>query len=133
MPNHTTHETLNIIILIPLLFLGFPNTNYYSLLLFSVGYVLCTFFVTPDLDTNSRPYHRWKVFRTLWWPYNKLFKHRGISHHCVWGPVSLIVYCAIIFAPIGYVFIPTACALCAIITGMVIAIEMHILADRIIK
>lgn len=116
-----------------MLVVGLDALPILALLLFTLGYCFATFLVTPDLDTNSRPYNRWKVFRFLWWPYNKLFKHRGLSHHCVWGPVTLIGYCSLLLAPIGLVPILSTRALCTFLVGMVIAIEMHILADRIIK
>lgn len=133
MPDYKTHELINMSALPIILVVGLDAIPILALLLFTIGYCFATFLVTPDLDTNSRPYNRWKVFRILWWPYNKLFKHRGLSHHCVWGPVSLIGYCSLLFAPVGFAFSLPARALCIIVIGMVIAIEMHILADRIIR
>ncbi|MHA1287283.1 MAG: DUF2227 family putative metal-binding protein [Candidatus Thorarchaeota archaeon] len=133
MPDYKTHELINISALPLMLIVGLDTLPILALLLFSLGYCFATFLVTPDLDIKSRPYNRWKVFCILWWPYKKLFKHRGLSHHCVWGPVSLITYCSLLLAPIGYMFSLPTRALCVVILGMVIAIEMHILADRIIR
>lgn len=133
MPDYKTHELINMSALPIMLVVGLDALPILVLLLFTIGYCFATFLVTPDLDTNSRPYNRWKVFRILWWPYNKLFKHRGLSHHCVWGPVSLIGYCSLLFAPVGLVCALPTRALCTIVIGMVVAIEMHILADRIFR
>ena len=129
MPDYKTHESINILFLALIFIVGFNTLPIFFLLLFTLGYCFGTFLVTPDLDTLSRPYTRWSVFRILWWPYRKQFKHRGMSHHCVWGPVSLIAYCSLLLAPIGLVFTLPTRALCIIAIGMVIAIEMHILAD----
>lgn len=133
MPDYKTHELINMSALPVILVVGLYTLPILALLLFTLGYCFATFLVTPDLDTNSRPYNRWKVFRILWWPYNKLFKHRGLSHHCVWGPASLITYCSLLLAPIGLIPHLSTRALCIVVIGMVIAIEMHILADRIIR
>lgn len=35
----------------------------------------------PDLDINSRPYQRWGVLRWLWWPYQRLIRHRSVLSH----------------------------------------------------
>ncbi|MFZ9567086.1 MAG: metal-binding protein [Vulcanococcus sp.] len=37
--------------------------------------------LSPDLDTNSRPYQRWGPLRWLWWPYRKALRHRSIVSH----------------------------------------------------
>lgn len=131
MPGHTEHELVNCGVLIPLLMgLTYVATTI-DITIFALGFILCTFYVTPDLDINSKPYGRWKWLRILWWPYKTMFKHRGKSHHFIWGPVSLIGYLVIIIipilvcvnCPINYLFPP--------ISGMVLAIELHIITDRL--
>ncbi len=37
--------------------------------------------LSPDLDINSRPYQRWGVLRWLWWPYQRLIRHRSVLSH----------------------------------------------------
>jgi uncharacterized metal-binding protein len=50
-------------------------------------------FLTPDLDlVASRPTRRWGRLSFLWWPYAKIFRHRGVSHHLIWGPLTRIAY-----------------------------------------
>jgi uncharacterized metal-binding protein len=64
-----------------------------SLLAFLGGYAFSMVFLTPDLDlVRSRPTRRWGRLSILWWPYAKLFRHRGVSHHMVWGPLTRIAY-----------------------------------------
>jgi uncharacterized metal-binding protein len=47
----------------------------------------------PDLDTHSKQYTRWGVFRYLWYPYQVFFKHRSRwSHGLVFGTFLRIVY-----------------------------------------
>jgi len=64
-----------------------------SLLAFLGGFAFSMVFLTPDLDlVRSRPTRRWGRLSILWWPYAKIFRHRGVSHHIVWGPVTRIAY-----------------------------------------
>lgn len=37
--------------------------------------------LSPDLDINSRPYQRWGALRWLWWPYQRLIRHRSVLSH----------------------------------------------------
>jgi uncharacterized metal-binding protein len=59
-----------------------------------VGAVLFSgLMLSPDLDLNSAPYHRWGLFRHLWWPYQKILRHRSpLSHSYLVGPTLRIAY-----------------------------------------
>lgn len=47
----------------------------------------------PDLDTQSKPYARWGIFRAIWFPYRSVFKHRSRwSHGLVFGTLFRVVY-----------------------------------------
>jgi len=49
--------------------------------------------LSPDLDTNSRPYQRWGPLRWLWWPYRKALRHRSVlSHSPVLGTLVRVGY-----------------------------------------
>lgn len=39
---------------------------------------------------------RWGRLAFLWWPYAKLFRHRGISHHVLWGPLTRLLYLTVV-------------------------------------
>jgi uncharacterized metal-binding protein len=50
-----------------------------------------------DLDTNSRPYNRWFIFKMIWIPYQLLFKHRSIfTHGLIIGTLIRVIYVGII-------------------------------------
>lgn len=49
----------------------------------------------PDLDTKSRQYKRWGIFRFIWIPYQKLGGHRSFlnqSHDSLFGPLIRFCY-----------------------------------------
>lgn len=70
-----------------------------SLLAFLGGFAFSMVFLTPDLDlVRSRPTRRWGRLSILWWPYAKIFRHRGVSHHIVWGPLTRIAYLTVLAA-----------------------------------
>jgi uncharacterized metal-binding protein len=64
-----------------------------SLVAFSSGFAFSMLFLSPDLDlARSGPMRRWGRLAFLWWPYAKLFRHRGVSHHVLWGSLTRLVY-----------------------------------------
>lgn len=146
MPSGKTHEHINITVLVVLLavfyyLLTWQKTpmvtrylNTYTILTFSVSYLFATFFLSPDLDTKSRSYKRWKMLRILWWPYRIIFKHRGFSHNLILGPLTillnlaLIVFAIILLTGIEPESIPLRLAI-AIIAGIVLSIDVHIISD----
>ena len=58
------------------LLLGWP-TGLTAGLAFLVGGL----WLSPDLDTRSRPSKRWGWLAVLWWPYRRLVRHRGWMSH----------------------------------------------------
>jgi len=49
--------------------------------------------LSPVLDLDSSVYRRWGVFRWLWWPYQRLVRHRSwISHSFLFGPLLRTLY-----------------------------------------
>jgi len=72
---------------------------------FASSYVLSTFLLSPDLDLHhSSPTQNWGFLKMIWWPYSKLFKHRGLSHAPLLGTGSRLLYlctlaclCALIY------------------------------------
>ncbi len=62
----------------------------------ALGYLAGSLFLSPDLDLyHSRPTRRWRLLRALWWPYARLLRHRGLSHHPLLGPLSRLLYLAL--------------------------------------
>jgi len=71
-----------------------PVFTEFQLSLFLLFYFIGTVYLTPDMDTKSEAQKRCGLFC---FPYRKLFKHRGISHHWFWGIITRIVYVLVIF------------------------------------
>ena len=76
-----------------LLLLQRGRIGQHEILAFAVAYVLSMILLSPDLDlTRSDAYQRWGWLRWLWLPYAVLFKHRQLSHHVLFGPLTRIAY-----------------------------------------
>ncbi|MBT4502642.1 MAG: DUF2227 family putative metal-binding protein [Gemmatimonadetes bacterium] len=124
------------------------------ILCFTGAYIFSSLLLSPDLDLGrSDPQSRWGVFRILWKPYAKLFHHRGVSHNPLLGPLSRILYLGIIvsvtWSALHYAFSIEIVDikglvkwwkkvfddpwLWAVIVGLLLPNEIHILADRFFK
>lgn len=63
---------------------------------FSVAFFAGTLLLSPDLDladgggVDSK--RRWGVLGVLWVPYGWLFRHRGLSHTWLLGPLTRLLY-----------------------------------------
>jgi uncharacterized metal-binding protein len=94
-----THELINLLALPGFLYF-LPKEFYLS---FSVGYVLGTFLLSPDLDLkHSKPSKRWKALKILWRPYQKKSKHRGISHIPLLGTLTRLLYIFLLITALYY-------------------------------
>ncbi|MFC4454337.1 metal-binding protein [Deinococcus sonorensis] len=65
---------------------------------FTLAYAAGTFLLSPDLDlaegkVDSK--RHWGVLGFLWVPYGLLFSHRGFSHTWLLGPLTRLVYLAL--------------------------------------
>ena len=59
----------------------------------ALAFLIGGLWLSPDLDTNSRPYQRWGPLRWLWWPYRKALRHRSLlSHTPVVGTLVRVGY-----------------------------------------
>ncbi len=73
--------------------------------LFSLSYLVGSFLVTPDLDlaeNNVRAKRHWGLLGLLWVPYGTMFNHRGMSHTWVIGPLTRLVYMAVVGLGLAY-------------------------------
>jgi uncharacterized metal-binding protein len=67
--------------------------------LFSISYLVGSFLITPDLDLaeqNVRAKSHWGLLGWLWVPYGLIFDHRGLSHSWFVGPLTRLVYMALV-------------------------------------
>lgn len=150
MPDGQNHDIINIAVLIVVLGASFylllwnekivysRYLDLHTILIFSLSYLFATFFLSPDLDIDSKPYKRWGILRFLWWPYKVIFKHRGFSHNPIIGPFSIVMNLGVIVIPmlllagvqlqnipVNYVAVT--------ILGMVVSMEVHIISDCLIS
>jgi uncharacterized metal-binding protein len=73
---------------------------------FSASYLVGTFLVTPDLDLAEqgvRAKNNWGLLGMLWIPYGAMFSHRGLSHSWLLGPLTRILYIAVVALTLAYV------------------------------
>ena len=87
MPGHKTHDTIGVASVIPTsiatIYLGYGIPTVVAL---GLGVTLATYFLSPDLDLNSRIYRRWGLLRWIWIPYQRVIHHRSWLSHS--GPIS---------------------------------------------
>jgi uncharacterized metal-binding protein len=94
MPSGATHDRL---ILWNLPWVGGVTwllTSDLGLVLAGSGaYLFSGLLFGPDLDTRSRHYFRWGLFRWLWLPYQRLLSHRSVfSHGPLLGTCGRLLY-----------------------------------------
>ncbi len=64
---------------------------------FVAAYLFSMLLLSPDLDlAKSDSYRRWGPLRWLWAPYAAAFRHRRISHHPLFGPITRIAYVGVL-------------------------------------
>ena len=94
MPSGKTHDAITFLFVAPVFAATWKLTSSFPLaLLVTVCFAFGGLMFGPDLDTHSKQYTRWSVFRYLWYPYQAFFKHRSRwSHGLVFGTFLRIVY-----------------------------------------
>ncbi len=82
---------------IPLVWsLGLSVSHNSALAAVLVGsYSFGIWYLSPDLDTQSKPWYRWRQLKILWVPYQRLVPHRHIlSHGPIIGTTCRLLYIA---------------------------------------
>jgi len=146
MPSGRTHLRIEILLLVVWVAAGVllarqSRVGSTELAGFVVAYLFSMLLLSPDLDlAKSDSYRRWGPLRWLWAPYAAAFRHRRISHHPLFGPITRIAYVGLL-ALIGllvYLLVSrTAAPRITIPTNLVFAVLIglylpnltHILAD----
>ena len=108
---------------------------------FVVSYLFSMLLLSPDLDlAKSDSYRRWGPLRWLWTPYAVAFRHRRVSHHPLFGPITRIAYVGIltlaglaIYAaarrrPVPQLVLPVKLVF-AVLIGLYLPNLTHIVAD----
>jgi len=117
LPGGKTHDLLNIIFIVFVfaiiavynIVISFDQDKVLVAFYIFIGsYIFSTFMLSPDLDLHkNRSKINWGILRWIWYPYSKIFKHRGISHSLIFGPITRIiyVYTMILLFQIAYFYI----------------------------
>lgn len=99
MPKGKTHEKIVILLIPYILIILYVVSSFFSvskIVFVFLGIVIFYFggiYFSPDLDTKSNVYYRWKILRHIWNPYIFLFKHRSIyTHGIIIGTIIRIIY-----------------------------------------
>ncbi len=110
---------------------------------FLFSYLVSSLLLSPDLDLRqSRAAMRWGWGRVIWIPYARIFRHRSLSHHLLFGPLTRIAYLAVIVFAIAYVVeiitghtlrpvLPPWPVFVAVCAGLYLPNQLHSIADRI--
>jgi uncharacterized metal-binding protein len=94
MPSGTTHDAITFLLAAPAFAVTWVATGSVSAsVTVAAAFVFGGLMFGPDLDTVSRQYSRWFVFRFLWLPYRSFFKHRSrFSHGLIFGALLRVIY-----------------------------------------
>lgn len=108
MSGYKTHDGITIgsaVVLAPLCYgvvaqystqlgdIGITTAPWAVALLVTGAYLFSGLWLSNDLDIDSRIYRRWGPFRWLWYPYQRLIRHRSwLSHGVAVGPLLRLVY-----------------------------------------
>jgi uncharacterized metal-binding protein len=94
MPSGKTHDAVTFFFTAPVFAAAWKFTeNIPVSLAVAVAFLIGGLMFGPDLDTMSKQYTRWGIFRVFWYPYQAFFKHRSRwSHGLVFGTFLRVVY-----------------------------------------
>ena len=93
MASGQQHDRATCWLALPYGLLWWPWLGPLGTIVSTLAFLIGGLWLSPDLDTNSRPYQRWGPLRWLWWPYRKSLRHRSIlSHTPVVGTLVRVGY-----------------------------------------
>lgn len=89
--NCVTHRRINNLVLMgPIIGLGVWEIKYFDFWPLVGGFLLATYLFSPDNDLGPRS-ETWPLsFFT--YSYKFFFRHRGLSHNIIIGPISRLIY-----------------------------------------
>lgn len=94
MPSGKTHDAITFLLVAPTFAVAWKATESVPLAaVVTFGMLFGGLMFGPDLDTVSKQYSRWSVFRFLWYPYQAFFAHRSRwSHGLIFGTLLRVIY-----------------------------------------
>lgn len=147
MPSGKTHTKINLLSLpiVLLILISYGLTTFDFLLTFALGFLIGTFFLTPDLDIHSAAYKKWGILRIFWYPYQVVMPHRSpLTHTIIIGDLIRLLYMLIVFSPFLYILNITVLEgrlleitkeheveLITFVMGVIVASTLHIVADHV--
>jgi len=150
MPSGRTHLKIEAVLLFAWTALGgilLANgvASPQALVSFILAYAFSMLFLSPDLDlARSRASKRWGIARVLWMPYALVFRHRGRSHHPVFGALTRILYLLLLVVVVVVtivalsgtrisIHLPPGDVMIAVVAGLYVPNLTHIVADRLVS
>lgn len=133
MPDGKTHDKITLVTTIPIVMIFFfISHDIINSIIGGISYIFASIMFNGDLDTNSKPYNRWWIFKMIWIPYQLMFKHRSIfTHGIIIGTVVRLIYLSPILIPLyKLVYIPND-ILIVILIGLEFGNTMHTIPDKI--
>lgn len=94
MPSGKTHDAITFLVAAPAFAAAFVATHSFPFSAIAAGaFLFGGLMFGPDLDTASKQYSRWRIFKLLWYPYRTFFPHRSRwSHGLVFGTLLRVIY-----------------------------------------
>ena len=84
MASGRDHDRATLLASLPFGLALLPLLGSRAALLGGLAFLIGGLWLSPDLDTRSRPLRRWGPLRLIWWPYRQLIPHRSLFSH---GPL----------------------------------------------
>jgi len=84
MASGRDHDRATLLVCLPFGLAVWPLLGAKAAVLGAAAFVIGGLWLSPDLDTRSRPLRRWGPLRWIWWPYRQLIPHRSLFSH---GPL----------------------------------------------
>ena len=84
MASGRVHDRATLLVCLPFGLAVWPLLGAKAAVLGGAAFVIGGLWLSPDLDTRSRPLRRWGPLRWIWWPYRQLIPHRSLFSH---GPL----------------------------------------------
>ena len=97
MASGAAHDRVTQRLALPLALVCWPLMGPTAAVAVGLAFLLGGLWLSPDLDTRSRPSRRWGPLAVLWLPYRRLVRHRGwISHLPLLGSAGRLAYLALL-------------------------------------
>lgn len=107
MASGAAHDRLTQRLALPLALVCWPLIGPTAAVAVGLAFLLGGLWLSPDLDTPSRPSRRWGPLAVLWLPYRRLVRHRGwISHLPLLGSAGRLAYLALLLLLLSGVLQP---------------------------